>query len=114
MKCRASDSCRVIFEKLRCSLPITLINNGDNELQKGIVVIPSYLAKGLKFDTVKAAVLSGNEYASKEDQLFYTVCTRAFHRLAICSIDGAGILGEFNSCKADVEGNSTQKTHGER
>ncbi|MEN6312732.1 MAG: RNA polymerase recycling motor HelD [Clostridiaceae bacterium] len=95
--CRTTDSCHRVFQKLDGNMPVTLVKSGDDELQKGIVVIPSYLAKGLEFDAVIAAVLSADEYASGEDQLFYTVCTRALHRLDVCSVVGAGILSKFNS-----------------
>jgi len=62
-------------------------------------VIPSYLAKGLEFDAVIAAVLSEDEYITEEDQLFYTVCTRALHRLVVCSVENAGILKKLSSAK---------------
>lgn len=95
--CRTAEDCMYVYHKLDGNIQVTLVKSGDDDLQKGIVVIPSYLAKGLEFDAVIAAVLSADEYASGEDQLFYTVCTRALHRLDVCSVAGAGILRKFNS-----------------
>lgn len=79
------------------NVAVNLVNNDDDEIPLGVVVIPSYLTKGLEYDAVVAVVLSGNDYAAGEDQLFYTVCTRALHRLEVCSIENAGIIKRFKS-----------------
>ncbi len=65
-------------------LSIGLLNNEEQLYKTGIIVIPSYLAKGLEFDSVH--VVSDHLYrydAERERQLFYTVCTRALHELTI-------------------------------
>jgi len=71
---------------------VELIAKSDDEIMADIVVIPSYLAKGLEFDAVMVLVLSENEYAEGEEQLLYTICTRALHRLDICAIKGASLI----------------------
>ncbi|WP_158299492.1 RNA polymerase recycling motor HelD [Paenibacillus antri] len=50
----------------------------------GIVVLPSYLAKGLEFDAVVVWDAGAGAYAREsERKLLYTVCTRALHRLVV-------------------------------
>lgn len=52
---------------------------------KGIVVIPSYLAKGVEFDCVFIYDASADIYNREtERRLFYTACTRAMHELTLC------------------------------
>ncbi len=48
-----------------------------------MTVLPSWLAKGLEFDTV--LVWEAADYGQQENSLFYTVCTRALHRLRLYS-----------------------------
>lgn len=84
---------------IKVDVPVNLIVHEDDEFPAGVIVIPSYLAKGLEFDAVIAAVLSEDEYITDEDQLFYTVCTRALHRLVVCSVENAGILKKLSSAK---------------
>ena len=47
-------------------------------------MVPSYLAKGLEFDSVIMWDASKACYPDDRDrQLVYTICTRAMHRLTI-------------------------------
>lgn len=52
--------------------------NGDK-----ILIIPSYLAKGLEFDAVLVYNASEKEYPKEYKNLLYVVCTRALHKLNI-------------------------------
>lgn len=50
--------------------------------EKGVMVIPVYLAKGVEFDAVLLYDASPQAYAQEnERKLLYTACTRAMHRL---------------------------------
>lgn len=61
---------------------INLVSQDSNVFTTGIVVIPSYLSKGLEFDAV--IVYDAGEYFNEEERkLFYTICTRALHKLHI-------------------------------
>ncbi|WP_082705824.1 ATP-binding domain-containing protein [Aneurinibacillus thermoaerophilus] len=52
--------------------------------EAGILVIPSYLAKGIEFDAVIVYNGSQAQYGrDSERKLFYTVCTRAMHELHV-------------------------------
>lgn len=61
-----------------------VISSENDRLSQGIVIIPSYLAKGLEFDSVIIWNASVNNYQKNRDaKLFYTVASRAMHRLNI-------------------------------
>lgn len=63
---------------------IGLLNNEEQLYKTGVIVIPSYLAKGLEFDCVFIVTDETYSYHIEEERrLFYTVCTRALHELAI-------------------------------
>jgi DNA helicase II / ATP-dependent DNA helicase PcrA len=73
-----------IYNKLKDDGDIRLIKKDDEEYVNGIVVIPSYLAKGLEFDAVLVYDAGQSSYNYDEERnLFYTVCTRAMHELCI-------------------------------
>jgi DNA helicase-2/ATP-dependent DNA helicase PcrA len=63
---------------------IQIIRKSDSNFRRGVVITPSYLAKGLEFDAV-IVVSTGSEpfegLANKK--LFYTCCSRALHELYI-------------------------------
>jgi len=82
---KTKEHCTSLFEQLKDShISIGLINNEEQLYKTGVIIIPSYLAKGLEFDSVH--VVSDKVYRydeERERQLFYTVCTRALHELTI-------------------------------
>jgi DNA helicase II / ATP-dependent DNA helicase PcrA len=80
--CRTAKESRKVYEKLNSKIDVRLMINEDAAFQKGIIVIPSYLAKGIEFDAVAVYNASGYQ-DERERKLFYTVCTRAMHELAV-------------------------------
>ncbi|MEG0826621.1 MAG: hypothetical protein RR404_04045, partial [Bacilli bacterium] len=48
-----------------------------------IVILPSYISKGLEFDGVIAYTEKDHFYQEKDKYLFYVVCTRAQHVLTV-------------------------------
>lgn len=62
-----------------------LIEKDDADIHNHIIVIPSYLSKGLEFDGVIVCNLSDNDYKEIDRNLYYVVCTRAQHKLTICN-----------------------------
>ncbi len=48
-----------------------------------LVIIPSYLAKGLEFDFVIVYTNLDNHYLESEKYLFYVAVTRAQHELIV-------------------------------
>jgi DNA helicase-2/ATP-dependent DNA helicase PcrA len=77
--------CQQLATKLaEVGVKSTLIRTENQRLVKGIIIVPSYLAKGLEFDSVIMWDASKACYPDERDrQLVYTICTRAMHRLTI-------------------------------
>ncbi|MCM3748831.1 UvrD-helicase domain-containing protein [Paenibacillus pasadenensis] len=65
---------------------LQLITKETVLFEKGVMVIPVYLAKGVEFDAVLIHDASPEAYSqSNELKLLYTACTRAMHRLNLYS-----------------------------
>jgi DNA helicase-2/ATP-dependent DNA helicase PcrA len=80
--CRTDADAGRMAEALRIHHPeVRRIRTSDEEFRTGLVVLPSYLAKGLEYDAVIA--VDAESYGQPERALLYTVCTRALHRLTI-------------------------------
>lgn len=63
---------------------LRLVTKETPAFEKGTVVIPAYLAKGIEFDAVLIYDASSGAYSREsERKLFYTACTRAMHRLLL-------------------------------
>ncbi|MFC9708734.1 RNA polymerase recycling motor HelD [Paenibacillus sp. NPDC056933] len=61
---------------------LQLITKETANFEKGVMVIPVYLAKGVEFDAVLVYDASPEAYSrDNERKLLYTACTRAMHRL---------------------------------
>ncbi|MFX3632224.1 MAG: RNA polymerase recycling motor HelD [Candidatus Pristimantibacillus sp.] len=61
---------------------LRLITKETLAFEKGVMVIPVYLAKGIEFDAVFIYHASPAAYGrDNERKLLYTACTRAMHRL---------------------------------
>lgn len=81
--------CKELSEKLsEVGVQSTLIRTENQRLVKGIIIVPSYLAKGLEFDSVIMWDASQACYPDESDrQLVYTICTRAMHRLTVVATE---------------------------
>ncbi|GEO79780.1 RNA polymerase recycling motor HelD [Companilactobacillus mindensis] len=64
----------------------TLIRSENQRLAAGTIVLPSFLAKGLEFDAVIMWDASKDKFDEDEQQLVYTIASRAMHKLTITSI----------------------------
>ncbi len=61
---------------------LQLVTSEDDQFPRGIVIMPSYLAKGLEFDAVLVINVDESNYNRTEERhILYTICTRALHRL---------------------------------
>ena len=61
-----------------------LVQSKDKVFDAGrIMIIPSYLAKGLEFDAVLVMDANQEKYTEDNKLLLYTVCTRALHKLNV-------------------------------
>ncbi|NYE09238.1 DNA helicase-2/ATP-dependent DNA helicase PcrA [Bacillus niacini] len=78
--CRTAAESKRVYTALKDVIPVHLIEKATIAYEKGILVISSYLAKGIEFDGV--ILYDSSQYKNEsERKLFYTVCTRAMHRL---------------------------------
>ncbi len=83
--CKDMTTTEAVYKSLKKSVPIHLITDKVTDYQGGMVVIPSYLSKGLEFDGV---IIWGGDSESyiMEDldiKLFFIAITRALHRVTI-------------------------------
>lgn len=86
--CRTAGQSAKFHKYLQKHMSVNFISKSDAEFTKGVVVVPSYLAKGLEFDAVLICCTGGEDYSSGDERnLFYTICTRALHVLNIYYID---------------------------
>lgn len=82
--CKTARESLAAYERLCEEIPLRLISKETITFETGIVVIPSYLAKGVEFDAVIIYNASAAQYGKEsERKLFYTACTRAMHELHI-------------------------------
>ena len=82
--CKNTYQSRKVFSDLKNHIDLTLVIDEDDAFQQGIVVIPSYLAKGLEFDGVLVINADAINYSrSEERHILYTICTRTLHHLSL-------------------------------
>jgi DNA helicase-2/ATP-dependent DNA helicase PcrA len=85
--CKTAGESAEAFEALNERIPLRLITKHTPSFEKGTVVIPAYLAKGVEFDAVILYDGSQDKYGREQERkLFYTVCTRAMHLLHIYTL----------------------------
>ncbi|BBH19993.1 DNA helicase [Paenibacillus baekrokdamisoli] len=88
--CKTAAESLNTFNALGSVGDLRLIEKETNTFEPGIVVIPSYLAKGVEFDAVIVYDASADCYGREsERRLFYTVCTRAMHELHLYMVGTA-------------------------
>ncbi|RAR44978.1 RNA polymerase recycling motor HelD [Paenibacillus sp. MDMC362] len=85
--CRTEEESRRVHEQLSADIPARLITKTTPAFEKGTLVVPAYLAKGVEFDAV--IIYNGSEdvyHRESDRKLFYTACTRAMHKLHVYHI----------------------------
>ncbi|MFC7364900.1 MULTISPECIES: RNA polymerase recycling motor HelD [Bhargavaea] len=85
--CQSAEEALYAYGSLSAIDGLKLIKNGTGEYEQGVVVIPSYLSKGIEFDAVIIYNASREVYGGESvRRLFYTACTRAMHALHLYSV----------------------------
>ncbi|USB32163.1 RNA polymerase recycling motor HelD [Paenibacillus sp. YPG26] len=85
--CKTAAESLAAYQVLEEVPSVKLIKKTTLNFERGIHVIPAYLAKGVEFDAVLIYDGSEASYAREtERKLFYTACTRAMHLLHIYSV----------------------------
>lgn len=62
---------------------ISLVTNNSSKFNRNLIIIPSYLSKGLEFDSVISYTSKSNLYTKREKYLYYVVLTRCQHELIV-------------------------------
>lgn len=91
--CKTAKESATVYASLKNSRDVHLVEKGTISFEKGITVIPAYLAKGIEFDAV--IIHDGSQHTyfrENERRLFYTACTRAMHELHILSLGEPSML----------------------
>ncbi|GKQ42337.1 DNA helicase [Companilactobacillus sp. RD055328] len=96
---KTAEQAQTIFDNLKLKIEINLISNQNRSLKPGLLVLPIYLAKGLEFDAVIADNISQENYPdSHEEDIVYTIFTRAMHDLVVTSVgDVSPIIQKIDS-----------------
>ena len=85
--CKSAAESTQAYEALSSIDGIKLLTKSSTEYEQGVVVIPSYLSKGIEFDAVIIYDASEQVYSDESlRRLFYTACTRAMHHLQVYSV----------------------------
>ncbi|MFT8317737.1 MAG: RNA polymerase recycling motor HelD [Sporolactobacillus sp.] len=89
--------CRELYRKLDSRINVKLMTQATYQFDKGLLVIPTYLAKGIEFDAAIIIDASAATYAREHERtIFYTACTRAMHELIMLT------SGEVSPFLSDV------------
>ncbi len=79
-----NDECHKVYESLKNSFNITnMLSYDEKAYNPNLIIIPSYLAKGLEFDSVIIYNDPNNQYTKEERYLYYVAITRAMHELIV-------------------------------
>ena len=85
--CKSAEESINAYEALSSINVIKLLKSNSIEYEQGVVVVPSYLSKGIEFDAVIIYDASEDEYGDESlRRVFYTACTRAMHYLQLYSV----------------------------
>lgn len=88
--CKNIEECQKVYQSMPKNLQLQtkLITEDITEYSSGLMIIPSYMAKGLEFDCVFIVALKASyEQTELEIKLLYIAMTRALHHLYICSLE---------------------------
>lgn len=81
---KTDEEAMTLFHGLKQFLPeLSLLESKTEKFNRNLVLIPSYIAKGLEFDSVIVYTSIENTYTKEERYLYYVACTRAQHHLII-------------------------------
>ncbi|MET3698234.1 DNA helicase-2/ATP-dependent DNA helicase PcrA [Bacillus oleivorans] len=99
--CKTAQESAKVYQTIHGQVDARLIKKGTLYYEKGILIIPAYLAKGIEFDGVILYNISQEVYGTEDERkLLYTAATRAMHELHLFS------LGEISSLLDGVSENT--------
>lgn len=81
---RTAQEAEELYDRLKEYLEVKLIISSEEDFQKGLTIMPIYIAKGLEFDAVIVPNANKENFSTELDRnLLYIACTRALHRLML-------------------------------
>lgn len=92
---KTDDECKKIEKVLKGQVerPIQLLKENEDMKQDHLIIVPSYLSKGLEFDVVLLAVIDETFTVDDIDiKLLYVAMTRPMHRLYFIAKDKQDLL----------------------
>jgi len=83
--CKTIDECKTMQTLLKKVENIHLLTGKEDVYKSGVVIVPSYLSKGLEFDAVLIVNANDKMYTEEEldIKLLYVSMTRSLHKLYI-------------------------------
>ncbi|MCO7175120.1 RNA polymerase recycling motor HelD [Sporolactobacillus kofuensis] len=83
---KTMKECKEAYRLLKNKMEVKLITQATYQFDKGFIIIPTYLAKGIEFDAAIIYDASRDNYSREHERtIFYTACTRAMHELVLLS-----------------------------
>ena len=95
--CKTIEECEQMLPLLKkADKDISIITGNEKEYKSGIVIVPSYLSKGLEFDVVIISNANKENYTENEldIKLLYVAMTRPLHSLFIYFVGEKSLLLE--------------------
>ena len=81
---KTDDEADKLYELLNKDIQeISILSATTKVFNKKLIIIPSYVAKGLEFDATVIYTTKENRYKDDEKYLYYVACTRSQHQLII-------------------------------
>jgi len=85
--CKTFAESNLLYNQLKNQIDLNQMNENSTTFEKGILILPIYLAKGIEFDAVIVPDVSDSQYHTELEQaLLYTACTRAMHELVMLTV----------------------------
>ncbi|MBS4538996.1 AAA family ATPase [Clostridium sp. D2Q-11] len=87
--CKSLEECNKIKKQMNKDIEINILTDKDTSYKGGVVLVPSYLAKGLEFDCIFIVSID-EDYLDKDldIKLLYVAMTRALHEAYIYHLEG--------------------------
>ena len=98
--CKTAEECCSLKKLLDMGgkVAVKLLSSDDISYEGGTVIVPSYLAKGLEFDSVIICSWEEDYFIDELDlKLLYVAMTRALHSLDVmCMIENMALLNDMD------------------
>ena len=78
-----NDECEKLYDLLKNDFLISNMLSSSKLPNPNLVIVPSFLAKGLEFDSVIIYNEKDNSYKESEKYLYYVAVTRSMHELIV-------------------------------